>query len=78
MELTASIGGKSWYAPRGGTPGKIRRGGPEVELNPKPKKVPILGQYGALKIYIYIKHGTLKNIAFFLYRSSFTDSHTSH
>ena len=40
----------------------------KVELSPKPKKIPILGQYGALKIYIYIKHGTLKNIAFFLFK----------
>ena len=64
--------------------------GPKVELNPKPIKIPILGQFGTLKNYIYIKHGTLKNTLFFLfkhrhnqeelqlYRSSFTASHASH
>ena len=39
-------------------------GGPKVELNPKPKKIPILGQFGTQK-YIHIKHGTLKVQCFF-------------
>ena len=39
-------------------------GGPKVELNPKPKKIPILGQFGAIKKYIHIKHGTLKIYCF--------------
>ena len=41
-------------------------GGPKVELNPKPKKMAILGQFGTLKKYIHIKHGTLRNTVFFL------------
>ena len=35
-------------------------GGPKVELNPKPKKIPILGQFGTLKKYLLMKHGTVK------------------
>ena len=37
--------------PRGGTPAKILlgEGGPKVELNPKPKKIALLGQFDTLK-----------------------------
>ena len=31
-------------------------GGPKVELKPKPKKIPILGQYGTLEKYIHVWH----------------------
>ena len=41
-----------WYSRKNMTGG----GGPKVELNPKPKRIPILGQFGALKIYIHIKN----------------------
>ena len=44
-------------------------GGSKVELNPKPKNMPILDQFGTLKnTYMYIKHGTLKNTVFFLFK----------
>ena len=54
-------------SPGSGVPEKYDGGG-EVELNPKLKKIPILGQFGTLKKYIHIKHGTLKNIVFFLFK----------
>ena len=33
-------------------------GGPKFELNPKPKKIPILGQFGTLKntVFFLLKH----------------------
>ena len=37
------------FAPQGGTPINIRRGGPKVELNPKPKKILNFGDFGTLK-----------------------------
>ena len=42
--------------------------GPKVEPNPKPKIILILGQFGTLKEYIHMKHGTLKNTVFFLFK----------
>ena len=52
--------GNDWYihAPEVVLPEKYDGGvgGPKVELNPKPKRIPILGQFGALKIYIHIKN----------------------
>ena len=40
------------FYPGSGLPEKyVGGGGPKVELNPKPKKTPILGQFGALKKY---------------------------
>ena len=43
-------------------------GGSKVELNPKPKKIPILDKLGTLKKYIHINYGTLKNVVFFLFK----------
>ena len=46
--------------------------------NPKPKKMPILGQFGTLKEYIHIKHGTLKNTVSFLFKHKHIQANYSY
>ena len=56
----------------------IGEGCPKVELNPKPKKIAILGQFGILKKCIHIKHGTLENTVFFLFKHRHIQENYSH
>ena len=45
-------------------------GGAKIEVNPKPKKIQILGQFGTPKVrtHIYIKIWYSKNAVFFLFK----------